>query len=415
MSRLRTVRRLAALFSATCLLAACHRAPPTELVAGAYRAVLTLPGGELPFGLTIAVADGRPPVAYVLNGAEAVHITEFAHEGTTLVLRLPGSANRLELSADPGGYHGEAVIVRPGDALARLPLRVVRGERHRFATVAPKIPSRIGGRWALTFKAADGRQRSAVGEFKQLGSRLFGTILGSDGDHRYLEGDVTESEVLLSSFDGSSASLYRAKINADGSLSGHWWSGNWAAEEFTAHAEDSAHVEMAPLLSAPAPMRLSFSFPDLAGKAVSLADERFHGKVVIVAACGTWNLRCHDQATFLATLYKTFKTDGLEIVSLQFEALAERAAAIEVNRRFVALYGIEWPVLLAGPADLAAASQALPALAPLRAFPTTVLIARDGQVRRLQTGFVGPASGLHQEDFRHEFTDALRALLAEKP
>ncbi len=414
MSALRPIARLTALVATAALFGGCHRAPPTELVAGAYRAVLTTPGGDLPFGISVATPEGKPPQVFLLNGAGAVQVTEFTHDGATLVLRMPGYANRLELIADQTGYRGEAVIVRGADQQIHIPLKVVRDERHRFTTSAPAKPARIGGRWAITFKSADGRERPAVGELKQLGSRLFGTILDPTGDHRYLEGDVTETEVLLSSFDGGLPYLYRAKINADGTLTGRWWTGSWAVEDFTARADEAAQLPEAPT-AVPPGTGLSFSFPGLDGKAVSLADARFRGKVVVVAVGGTWCPNCHDEAAFLVGLYKDLKGDGLEVVSLQFEPLADRAAATEVNRRFVAAYGIQWPVLLAGPADLVAASKALPALGVLRAFPTTVLIGRDGTVRRIETGFSGPATGLHYEEFRRNFTDAVRALLAEKP
>ena len=167
--------------------------------------------------------------------------------------------------------------------------------------------------------------------------------------------------------------------------------------------------------SAPPGATLAFSFPDLDGKTVSLGDERFRGKVVVVAIGGSWCPNCHDEAAFLVSLYKELQAAGLEIVSLQFEPLSDRAAIVEVNRRFVAVFGIEWPVLIAGPAETAAASKALPGLGPVRAFPTTALVGRDGRLRRIETGFSGPATGLHHEEFRKNFTDAVRALLAEKP
>ena len=46
-----------------------------------------------------------------------------------------------------------------------------------------------------------------------------------------------------------------------------------------------------------------FAFPDLTGKMVSNTDERFRGKVVIVAIGGSWCPNCHDEAPFLVELY----------------------------------------------------------------------------------------------------------------
>lgn len=406
-------RRLLLALVAVAALASCHRAPPTTLVPGNYRGVLTVPGGDLPFGITIASPpNGGEPIVYLLNGAEAVHVTEFDHDGARLVMRMPGYANRLVVEADATGYHGEAVMARKGSKEVRLPLRIVRDERFRFFKSGPETPPKVGGRWAITTRNEKGVERALVGEFKQIGWRLFGTILDPSGDHRYLEGDVTADEVVLSRFDGGSAFLYRLKINADGTMTGHWWSGSWSVDELVARRDDAAAIADPAAATAATP--LSFSFPDLDGKTVSLSDARFHGKVVVVTIGGAWCPNCHDEAAFLVPLYESLGPQGLEIVSLQFEHQGSSPEAVAVNRRFVAKYGIRWPVLIAGLSEKDEASQKLPALGRVAAFPTTVLVGRDGKVAWVHAGFSGPATGQHYTDFQKDFTDRVRALLAAK-
>ncbi|MEJ0029180.1 MAG: redoxin family protein [Bacteroidota bacterium] len=48
--------------------------------------------------------------------------------------------------------------------------------------------------------------------------------------------------------------------------------------------------------------RLSFSFPDLDGKAVSLKDEKFKGKVVVLTILGSWCPNCVDESSVPRTL-----------------------------------------------------------------------------------------------------------------
>ena len=50
----------------------------------------------------------------------------------------------------------------------------------------------------------------------------------------------------------------------------------------------------------------------------------------------------------------------------------------------------------------------------LDGFPTTIIVDRKGQVRRIHTGFSGPATGEHYERFVDEFTRSLEQLLAER-
>jgi hypothetical protein len=49
------------------------------------------------------------------------------------------------------------------------------------------------------------------------------------------------------------------------------------------------------------------------------------------------------------------------------------------------------------------------------AYPTTIFIDRAGKVRRIHTGFSGPATGAHYERLIDEFTTLVDQLLAERP
>src|SRR6202044_388120 len=61
---------------------------------GLYRAVLTLPGGELPVGLDLE-REGTATVGYLLNGPERLKLDEVTVAGSHLDIRMPGYENRL--------------------------------------------------------------------------------------------------------------------------------------------------------------------------------------------------------------------------------------------------------------------------------------------------------------------------------
>src|SRR5213079_2554608 len=95
-----------------------------------------------------------------------------------------------------------------------------------------------------------------------------------------------------------------------------------------------------------------FSCPALDGRLVSNTDEKFRGKVVMVSISGSWCPNCHDEAPFLAELDRTYRSRGLEVVSLTFEEPEQLKDPSRV-RAFVERYRIAYPVLLAGrPEDL---------------------------------------------------------------
>ena len=96
-----------------------------------------------------------------------------------------------------------------------------------------------------------------------------------------------------------------------------------------------------------------FSFPDLTGSIVSNTDPRFRGKVVVVSISGSWCPNCHDEAPFLGELYKKYRAQGLEIVSLSFEEVEQLKNPVRL-RAFIKKYGIEYTVLIPGePKELA--------------------------------------------------------------
>jgi hypothetical protein len=66
-----------------------------------------------------------------------------------------------------------------------------------------------------------------------------------------------------------------------------------------------------------------------------------------------------------------------------------------------------------GVSDLDEAGKKLPMLQKFYGFPTTVIVDRNGHVRKIHTGFSGPATGEHYRQFADEFKTNLDQLLAE--
>jgi len=209
--------------------------------------------------------------------------------------------------------------------------------------------------------------------------------------------------------------LYRAKILSDGTLAGDFWSGLAFHEKWTAKRDAGAKLPDAYGLTAmrPGTKHFDFAFPDLSGKTVSSQDPQFRGKVLIVALAGSWCPNCHDEAAFLAPLYQDYRGKGLEIVSLMFEHFGDFPRAAEATQRFRQHYGIEYTTLIAGISNKDEAAKKLPMLQSFVAFPTTIFIDRKGNVRKIHTGYSGPATGDHYEQFVKEVKTTLDQLLEE--
>ena len=413
-----------------------HAAPSPDPAAqgvksGTYRAVLQSPGGELPFELDLA-REGAAWVGYLVNGKERLRLSEVAVNGAHLEIKMPGYENRLSADATGEQLQGELLLDKLGGKDQHIPLRAERLARpYRFfpESSGPKSSggrTAVSGRWSVTFVENDGKTAAAVGEFTQSRDVVSGTFLTDTGDHRFLTGQVRGDELYLSTFDGAHAYLYKAKILAQpdlgrpgtsgpGSLEGDFWSGSAYHERWSAKRDANAALPDAYSLTT---MRagaqgFEFAFPDLAGKLVTSKDPEFQHKVIIIALAGSWCPNCHDEAAFLAPLYRDYRAKGLEIVSLMFEHFGDFERAAAATERFRQHYGIEYTTLIAGISDKDEAAKKLPMLDRVYAFPTTILIDRKGQVRKIHTGYSGPATGEHYTQFVAEFKSTLDQLLAE--
>lgn len=391
------------------LLAACGR--PSEPIAGVYRATLTLPGGELPFRMDV-VKEADATVIYLVNGDERIRVSDWSMTDGMLIAKFPGIENRLTAKVSRTSLDGEVVMIRRNGEEQKLPFHAELGQTFRFFDKAPSDNIDVAGRWDVTFTGDDGKSYPAVGEFQQSHDQVTGTFLASTGDHHFLAGQVRGDELFLSMFNGQHAFLYKGRVDAEGTLNGEYWSGSHSHERFVAKRNAEAQLPSDP--TAAKDETLSFTFPDFDGKNVSLADEKFKNKVVLVTLGGSWCGNCHDEALFLAPFYKEYRERGFEVVGLMFERFGDFPRAVDAASRFRKHFGIDYTMLIAGISDTDEASSKLPQLSHVYAFPTSVMLDRHGKIRKIHTGFSGPATGVHYETYKKEFTALVTELLGEK-
>jgi peroxiredoxin len=395
---------------ASLLLVSCNSQvrAPTE---GIYRGTIKLPGGDAPFALRIAQENGKP-VIYLSNGSEQTRVADVTVTNGEMQVAFPGYENTLHAKIHQDGLDGEVTFVKSGGKLQVIPFNAKLGEEYRFFPAASTDNADVAGRWAVTFTEDDGSTSDAVAEFAQSHDRITGTVMTPTGDHRFLDGQVKGDEVMLSTFAGGLAYLYKLRVGKDGTLNGEYWQG--LAEHVRVHGtrNDSAqyadaHTEMNDAA------KLDFTFRDADGKEVSLHDERFQHKVVIVTLGGTWCPNCHDEAGFLAPFYKEHKSEGFEVIGLMLERHDDFAQAAKAVKRFRQDFGIDYTLLIAGVSDKQAASKSLPFLKQVLGYPTALFIDRKGTVRKIHMGFSGPATGKHYDDYKEEFTTFVGELLKE--
>jgi thiol-disulfide isomerase/thioredoxin len=407
-------RRLALLGCAALSAALFACSPAESPPLGTYRAVASTEGGDLPFGLELAREDGGT-VAYLVNGPERVRATGVRLEGTQLSIQMPGYQNRIEATFRDGRFEGTLFILRPRGIVRELRLVAVPGETWRFFPKPDAAPLDFSGRWALTFRDADGSEKLGIAELVQDGHVVTGTVLRQSGDDRYLAGEARGDTLFLSRFDGGVAYLYLARLGRDGVLGGEQFTGGGSRESFSGRRDPAAKLDNPAERSVlkPGVDRLEFSFPDLDGRPYRYPDDAHAGKVVLITVGGSWCPNCHDEAEFLKELLASRGERGLEVIQLMFERTTEHADSVEAARDFADKFSIDYPVLVAGTVTDDDVLRKLPQVAAFNAYPTLFIVDRKGVVRDVHTGFVGPAAGRHHEEQVREMTALVDALLDE--
>jgi thiol-disulfide isomerase/thioredoxin len=412
--RLRTGAGTAALLLAAALaLSSCSKPASRDLQPGSYRATLELPGDKtVPFGLDVAQEE-TGKVLYVLNGDERIRLDEVKVTPGQLRARFPGYETTLSANVSGGELTGDVALVHADGKVLKLPFKAKLGETWRFYPDALPDNADFAGLWDVTFTDDTGRRTPGVAMLDQSFEDVAGTVQMPADDQRFLAGEAHDEELRLSRFDGGAVVLYEAQLNAKGELVGATWSDRGGAQRFVATRNPDATIDAAALASQlrnpEAPF--TFAFRDLDGKTVASGDPRFKGKVLLVTLAGSWCPNSHDEARLLVRLDRQYRSRGLEIVSLMFEQHADFKRAVAAVQRFRAAHGVEYPTLIAGEADKAKAATALPQLDAVLAYPTAIFIDRSGRVRKIHTGFAGPATGMQHDLLVQEFELQIGELL----
>jgi thiol-disulfide isomerase/thioredoxin len=404
----------AALLSSAIGIAACNARVDTPQV-GTYRAVLRLPGGDTPFGLEVA-QEQQQYVLYLINGAERTRVSNVNVANGALTAMFPGYENSLRATLHRDGLEGSVTLIKAGGKEQVIPFVAELGETYRFYARPSTDNADVGGTWDATFTNDQGERSKAILLLEQQHDRVTGSAMTPTGDHRFLEGQMRGDELQLSTFAGGLAYLYKLKVGANGALEGDYWQGLASHEKVTARRNDAATLDGAGKQTSlrDSNQRFAFTFPDVDGEPVSLSDPRFRGKVVLVTLGGTWCPNCHDEAQLLVPFYREHREQGFEIVALMFERHGEFAKAARAVRGYRQDLGIEFPTLIAGLSETDEASKALPMLSGIYGFPTAILVDRKGVVRSIHTGFAGPATGRHHDEYVKEFSEEVERLLTEE-
>jgi peroxiredoxin len=388
-----------------------------ELKNGYWRATILRPDGQqIVFNFQSKDSAGKK-IIYVINGKEHLLVDSIQTRADSVFIEMPFFESSFKTKINKEGNLEGIWVKKYGERVQTLPFKAVHNTKERFEVSTSPVAN-ISGRWVTEFKTKNNSD-TIIAEFKQEGSHLSGTFLDPTGDYRFLDGVVSGDSLKLSTFDGAHAFLFTAKIDNDKKISGgKFYSGARSIQDW--NAEKNAKAEVADGFGEtkikPGTGKLNFTFPDSNdGHEVSINDKKYKGKVVVIQILGSWCPNCMDETKFLSDYYNKNHQRGIEIIGLAYERTTDFKESQKALQPFKKRFDVQYPILVTGVtvSDSLRAEKTLPQLESINAFPTTIFIDKKGNIRKIDSGFAGPATGEHYTEFKTKFNKIVNALVDE--
>ena len=383
----------------------------SQIQTGSWRGVLKVQDTEIPFLFDVVESGGNYQVI-LKNAEESILIddVEILKDSIHIPMHIFDATIHARISGD--GLEGVYIKNYLDDY--QLAFEAKYGENDRFQLAGTGEIEPFTGKWEVDFIEEDGIDK-AIGLFEAYEGHLKGTFVTSTGDYRFLEGAVVNDTMKLSTFDGTHAYLFFATINEEGQLSGDFWSGKTWHQSWTAVRNEDFEL--------PDPYSMTYmkegydkfeiKFPNASGNLVELDDEAYQNKVVVIQLLGTWCPNCMDETKFYVEWIKTNPSKEVAFLGLAFERKADAEYAFGRIEKMKAKLDVPYEVLLAGTTDQESRSKSLPMLNKIMSFPTSIILDKQHNVRKIHTGFSGPGTGEYYERYVEEFNRTIDKLLGE--
>jgi len=384
--------------------------PEVGLKPGIWRGEIVAQENKIPFNFEVEKNEGSYKIN-LINGDEKLDIDAVDILGDSLFFNM----HIFDISIKAKIYKDSLVGSYTKNYAENyvLPFRATFGKTGRFDFVDSS--DKFDGTWETVFKEEGGKETNAIGIFKAEGKSLKGTFLTKTGDYRFLDGYTVNDTMFLYTFDGNHIYKFRAYMENDSLLKGEYWSGKTAYKTFVSKKNDEVELPDPNSLTylKDGFDKIEFSFPNLEGKLTTLEDEKYKDKIIILQILGTWCPNCMDETRFLSDWYNKNQSSGVEIIGLAYEVKPDFDYAKNRVETMKAKMDVPYDFLIAGTSTTESASASLPMLNKVISFPTSIIIDKTGQVRRIHTGFKGPATGVFYEEFVDEFNQFMKALIDE--
>ena len=175
---------------------------------------------------------------YITNADEKIKVgpVSLTNDSVNFAMPVFESSFKTKRNAD-GSFQGIWNKGTTGE-FQNWPFYAYPNQLYRFAKNQGSAKYNISGKWDVTITRPNGTPRKALAEFEQSGDKLTGSFLTPSGDYRFLEGIVTGDSLKLSTFDGSHAYTFYAKIASAEKITGGVYLAGYSGKETWSAVKD---------------------------------------------------------------------------------------------------------------------------------------------------------------------------------
>ena len=389
----------------------------TTLKNGPYRFSIERDDHQMIHFITSVKDSAGKKIMYIINGNDHMLVDSIIVKRDSVFFELPFFESGFAAKIKENGNLSGVWIKKTGDAVRKLPFTAKYNDGLRFNVKKPSAFN-ISGMWTTVFVNKENKESNALGQFSQKGNHITGTFLTPYGDYRFLEGVVSGDSLYLSGFDGSFALYFTGKIIKGNQIAGgKFYSGNADVQTWQAQKDNNAVLKTPESMKSQKPYtgKLDFRFPDLEGNMVSINDDRFKNKIVVIQIMGSWCPNCVDETKFIMDNYDYYTSKGVTFLGISYERTPNYTASVKALQPFQKRFKIPYPILIPPVAvsDSLRTEKTLPQIGKINAFPSTIFLDKHGNIKKIHTGFDGPATGVHYIKYKKEFEETINELLKD--
>ena len=381
-----------------------------SVINGNWKGIIHYETVDVPFTFHLNQTSESTAIVTIINGKEEIKVKNATINNDSIYIPMYVFDAVITATFNDGKMVGEW---HKNYKNKKGPLFTAEYNQPRFAIYPQKLKA-IQPNWDITFTQPSGQTSKAVGLFDAIGNNsITGTVMTEVGDFRYFEGIAYGDSIRLSSFDGVHGFLMLGKYDNKS------WSGVFHYEDGYSEKWSATYDPEAKLTN---PFALTEVIPDTykpyydiltaGGDYDAIDTDLTDGKVVIVQLMGTWCPNSLDQTKYLTEWYKNQNTDELVIMAVTYEPGDKEYAQNRIDS-YSKLLEIPYPMYIGGSLSKGQAALAFPNMGKINAFPTLVMIDKQGYIRFIDSYFNGPATGKFYQEFDKVLNEKVNLLLSE--